>query len=74
MAGHLWVNTEFSDGATARELVVGLPDSVTAHLRELDSAAKRLGVRPLAAMGQLPAGDAEVVRPTIASIGLSAQG
>ncbi len=74
MAGHLWVNTAFADGTAARELVVGLPESVKAHLRELDNNAKRLGVPRVAAMGQLPAGDAEFVRPTIASIVLSAQG
>ena len=74
MAGHLWVNTRFEDGSTARELVVGLPEVVTAHLRELDNNAKRFGVPRVAAMGQLPAGDAEFVRATIASIVLAAQG
>ena len=49
MLGHLWVNTEFEDGATARALVRGLPDDLasvfewhhaTAHARRL------LGHRP----------------------------
>ena len=30
MLGHLWVDTPFSDGATARSLVHGLPDEVVA--------------------------------------------
>jgi hypothetical protein len=72
MFGHLWQNTEFSDGSTARDLVVGLPEEVRAQLKELDQTAKRLGVPRFAAMGQLPAGSGEFVRATIASIVLEA--
>jgi len=72
MFGHLWQNTVFSDGSTARGLVVGLPNEVQAQLRELDQLAKRCGVRRFAAMGQLPAGSGEFVRATIASIVLEA--
>ncbi len=72
MFGHLWQNTAFSDGSTARDLVVGLPDDVRAQLLELDQTSRRLGVRRFAAMGQLPAGSGEFVRATIASIVLEA--
>ena len=38
MLTHLWVNTAFADGTTARGLVRGgLPDEVQAQLRELDT-------------------------------------
>jgi hypothetical protein len=72
MFGHLWQNTAFGDGSTARDLVVGLPEDVRAQLKELDQAARRLGVSRFAAMGQLPAGSGEFVRATIASIVLEA--
>jgi hypothetical protein len=72
MLGHLWQNTEFSDGSTARGLVVGLPAEVAAQLRELDQSAKRRAVPLFAAMGQLPAGSGEFVRATIATIVLEA--
>lgn len=74
MLGHLWQNTTFSDGSTARGLVIGLPSEVAAHLQELDQTAKRQGVSRFAAMGQLPAGSGEFVRATIASIVLEARG
>ncbi len=72
MFGHLWQNTMFNDGSTARNLVVGLPEEVRAQLMELDQTAKRLGVSRFAAMGQLPAGSGEFVRATITSIVLEA--
>jgi hypothetical protein len=74
MLGHLWQNTTFADGSTARGLVVGLPSEVAAALQELDQSAKRAGVGRFAAMGQLPAGSGEFVRATIASIVLEARG
>ena len=37
MLGHLWVDTQFDDGATARSLVHGLPEGVIELLRELDT-------------------------------------
>src|SRR5215472_13631109 len=43
MLCHLWQDTEFSDGATARSLVPALPDDVRSALRELDTAGKRGG-------------------------------
>ena len=68
MLGHLWVNTEFGDGTTARSLVQGLPQDVEAQLRELDTQAKRSGKAQIAAAGTLPAGSGDHVRRTILSI------
>jgi hypothetical protein len=71
MAGHLWTDTPFPDGATARSLVPELPDEVRDLLRELDVAGKRSGGL-LAAAGTLPAGTTESVRLTVLSILLRA--
>ena len=73
MAAHLWANTEFSDGATARSLVPELPDEVRDLLRELDVAGKRSGGL-LAAAGTLPSGTTENVRLSVLSILLRAVG
>lgn len=67
MLGHLWVNTIFDDGATARSLVPTLPGEVEAALRELDTQAKRAGGLH-AALGVLPSGSSESVRLTILGI------
>ena len=72
MLGHLWVNTQFSDGSTARNLVRGLPADVEAQLKELDTEATRSGKAPIAAAGTLPAGSGDHVRRTILSIILRA--
>ncbi|MBA4095641.1 MAG: BREX system P-loop protein BrxC [Rhodospirillum sp.] len=73
MLCHLWQDTEFSDGATARSLVPSLPEDLRALLRELDTAGKRTGGL-LAAAGALPSGTTENVRLTILSILLRAVG
>jgi hypothetical protein len=73
MLAHLWANTEFSDGATARSLVPELPDEVRDLLRELDVAGKRSGGL-LAAAGTLPSGTTENVRLSVLSILLRAVG
>jgi hypothetical protein len=72
MLGHLWLDTPFEDGVSARTLVRGLPDDVRAHLRELDTKAARLGVPLKAPSGTLPAGSGDFVRATILSIILDA--
>jgi hypothetical protein len=46
MLCHLWEDTQFSDGATARSLVSELPQEVRNLLRELDVAGKRSGGLP----------------------------
>lgn len=73
MLGHLWQNTEFPDGATARSLVPSMPDDLIALLRELDTAGKRAGGL-VAAAGALPSGTTDNVRLTILGILLQAIG
>lgn len=72
MLGHLWVDTEFADGSTARGLVHGLPEEAHALLRELDGKAVRLGKPQVAAVGTLPAGSGDYVRKTVLSVILQA--
>jgi hypothetical protein len=74
MLAHLWVDTEFTDGTTARSLVRALPADVQASLRELDTLARRSKVRLVAAAGTLPSGRADDVRLTVLSIVLRSQG
>lgn len=75
MLTHLWVNTEFPDGATARTLVRGgLPDEVEAQLRELDTHAHRSGRSAVAAAGTLLGGSVDHVRHTVLSVLLRACG
>jgi len=75
MLTHLWMNTEFPDGATARSLVRGgLPDEVEAQLRELDIHAQRSGRPVVAAAGTLLGGSVDHVRHTVLSVLLRACG
>jgi hypothetical protein len=67
MLGHLWVNTVFPDGATARSLVPRLPAEIEAALKELDTAGRRAGGMH-AALGALPSGSGESTRLTILGI------
>src|ERR1700683_4229399 len=55
MLCHLWTDTKFADGASARSLVQELPDEVRDLLVELDRAGKRSGGL-LAAAGTLTSG------------------
>jgi len=74
MLTHLWVNTAFDDGSTARSLVRGgLPDEVEAQLRELDTQARRTGRPARAAAGTMLGGN-DHVRQTVLSILLRACG
>jgi hypothetical protein len=61
MVQHLWIDTEFPDGAKARGLPKALPTTVTDLLRELTNAAKRLGGLHAAA-GTLGAGAGDSIR------------
>ena len=75
MLTHLWVNTPFPDGTTARGLVRGgLPDEVQAQLRELDTHGHRAGQSPVAAAGTLLGGSVDHVRHSVLSILLRARG
>src|SRR5689334_17620962 len=71
MLCHLWVDTVFPDGATARSLVPDLPQDVRSALRELDIAGRKSGGL-LAAAGTLPAGTTENVRLSVLGILLRA--
>jgi hypothetical protein len=73
MLCHLWQDTSFPDGATARSLVPSIPEDLRALLRELDTAGKRAGGL-IAAAGALPSGTTDNVRLTILSILLRAIG
>ncbi len=71
MLCHLWQDTAFPDGATARAIVPEMPDELRALLRELDTAGRRAGGL-LAAAGSLPSGSTDQVRLTILGILLRA--
>jgi hypothetical protein len=73
MLCHLWQDTAFPDGATARSLVPSIPEDLRALLRELDTAGKRAGGL-LAAAGALPSGTTDNVRLTILGVLLRAVG
>ncbi len=72
MFRHLWVDTEFPDGSTARSLAQ-LPQEVQDLLRELDTLGKRSGGLH-AASGTLPSGGGESVRLAVLSIVLASRG
>ncbi|MCK4547430.1 MAG: BREX system P-loop protein BrxC, partial [Candidatus Eisenbacteria sp.] len=72
MLRHLWVNTTFTDGASARGLAQ-LPQDVQDLLRELDTLGKRCGGLH-SASGTLPSGGGESVRLTVLSIILRSKG
>lgn len=75
MLAHLWVNTKFDDGATARSLVAGrIPTEVEYALRELDGRARRIGKPLVAAAGSLLGGNVGHVRLSVLSILLRACG
>ena len=67
MLCHLWADTRFPGGASARSLVPSMPDEIRNLLRELDTAGKRAGGL-LAAAGALPGGTTDHVRLTILSV------
>ncbi|MCE9589095.1 MAG: BREX system P-loop protein BrxC [Planctomycetes bacterium] len=66
MLRHLWVDTRFSDGVTARGLAL-LSDDVKALLRELSTRGKQCGGIH-AASGTLPSGGSDGVRLTVLGI------
>ena len=72
MFRHLWVDTPFADGATARGLTQ-LPQEIQDLLREVDTLGKRSGGLH-AASGTLPSGGGESVRLAVLSIVLASKG
>jgi len=73
MLCHLWADTKFEGGATARSLVPALPDDLRNLFRELDTAGRRAGGL-LAAAGSLPSGSTDHVRLTILGVLLAGAG
>ena len=72
MLAHLWADTRFEDGATARGLVPGgLPPDIRAALAELDTRARRAGKPLHAAAGTLLGGN-ERVRAAVLAVLLRA--
>ena len=67
MLCHIWRDTVFPDGATARGLVPELPQDVRSALRELDIAGRQSGGL-LAAAGTLPSGTSDLVRQSVLAI------
>ena len=75
MLAHLWEDTKFDDGATARGLVAGrLPSEVGDALRELEVRARRIGKPPVAAAGSLLGGTIGHVRLSVLAVLLRARG
>lgn len=75
MFAHLWTNTRFEDGATARALVPGgLPSAVEEQLRELDVQAQRTKTPAVAAAGTMLSGNVDHVRLAVLAIILRAGG
>jgi len=72
MFRHLWMDSKFEDGATARGLA-NLPQSIQDLLKELDTLGKRCGGLH-AASGTLPSGGGESVRLAVLSIILRSKG
>jgi len=66
MLRHLWIDTKFDDGATARGLA-RLPAEVNDLLKELSTLGKRCGGLHAAA-GTLPSGGGNSVRLTVLAI------
>jgi hypothetical protein len=73
MLCHLWQDTKFPDGATARSLVPQISSDLRSLLRELDTAGKRSGGL-LAVAGSMPSGSNDQVRLTILGILFKAVG
>ena len=68
MLCHLWMNTTFKDGATARSLAPDLPKELQALLLELDNQGKRAKGGVFAVSGTMPEGSAESARLTVLGI------
>jgi hypothetical protein len=68
MLCHLWTNTTFKDGATARSLAPDLPKELQALLKELDNQGKRAKGGVFAVSGTMPEGSAESARLTVLGI------
>jgi len=68
MLCHLWSNTTFADGTTARTLAPDLPADLIADFRELDNRGKQTGGGVFAVSGTMPEGSGESARLTVLGI------
>jgi hypothetical protein len=68
MLCHLWANTGFPDGASARSLAPDLPADLIADFKELDSQGRRTGGGVFAVSGTMPEGSSESARLTVLGI------
>lgn len=68
MLCHLWMDTVFADGASARSLAPDLPADLIADLKELDNQGKRAGGGVFAVSGTMPEGSGESARLTVLGI------
>ena len=68
MLCHLWVDTRFEDGATARSLAPDLTPDIVAALAELDTNGRKLGGGIFAVSGTMPEGSSDSARLTALGI------
>jgi len=68
MLCHLWVNTKFADGATARSLAPDLTPDIQAALKELDTQGRKAKGGVFAVSGTMPEGSSESARLTVLGI------
>jgi len=68
MLCHLWVDTTFPDGATARSLAPDLTPDILADLKELDTAGRKTGGGLFAVSGTMPEGSSDSARLTVLGI------
>jgi hypothetical protein len=68
MLCHLWVNTVFSDGTTARSLPPDLTPDILADLKALDTAGRKNGGGLFAVSGTMPEGSSDSARLTVLGI------
>lgn len=73
MLCHLWMDTAFEDGSTARSLVPSIPEELKSLLKELDTVGRRTGGL-FAAAGALPSGTTDKVRLTVLGVLLRTSG
>ena len=71
---HLWADTRFPDGASARGLVANLASDLTRSLTELDTLGRRWRTAPWTAAGSLDAAGSHDLNHAVLAIVLDAAG
>ena len=74
MLCHLWIDTPFPDGSTARSLAPDLTTDIQASLKELDTAGRQAGGGIFAVSGTMPEGSSDSARLTVLGIVFKACG